>query len=88
MKPPLCQCGARAQYSVCVLVSSLGVRPRRQKCGIAHTFCAACIRQLLCERWSMAASGVRESLSQAYTAIADRLKAESERLVASKCAED
>jgi hypothetical protein len=36
----------------------------------------------------MAASGVRESLSQAYTAIADRLKAESERLVASKCAKD
>jgi hypothetical protein len=72
MRPPLCHCGAPAEYSICVLVSSLGVRPRRQKCGFAHTFCAACIQKLLYERWSVDASGVRESLRQAYTAIADR----------------
>ena len=36
MKPALCPCGAPAEYSVCVLVSSLGLRPRRQKCGRAN----------------------------------------------------
>lgn len=86
MKPPLCRCGARARYSVCVLVSSLGVRPRQQKCGNAHAFCAACMQQLLHERWSTGASGLRESLRQAYTAIADRLTAESKQRAAPKCA--
>lgn len=88
MKPPLCHCGACAQYSVCVLISSLGVRPRHQKCGIAHAFCAACIHQLLHERWSLGASGMQESLRQAYTAIADRLREESEQQPEPKCAKD
>ena len=76
MKPSLCGCGARAEYSVSVLVSSLGVRPRRQKCGAAQLFCAACIQQLLAGRWILGAGGVGESLRRAYTAIAGHSPAE------------
>ena len=88
MKPSVCRCGARAEYSVCVLVSSLGLRPRRQKCGRAQIFCAACIQELLSDRWSMEALGVQESLTDAYTAIADARGAESNRHRASECAID
>lgn len=88
MKAPLCRCGARAEYSVCVLVSTLGLRPRRQKCGRADVFCAACIQKLLFDRWRMDASGLRESLGNAYTAIAECSEAESNRHTASECAID
>ena len=76
MRPSLCRCGARAEYSICIVISSLGVRPRQQKCGTAQLFCAACIQKLMSNRWSMEASGVRESLRQAYTAIAEHSRAE------------
>lgn len=88
MKPSLCRCGARAKYSACVLVSTVGLRPRRQKCGRAQVFCLACIQKLLSERWTMDASRVQESLRQAYTAIAERSGAESNPQQASECAID
>ena len=88
MKPPLCRCGARAQYSVCVLASTLGLRPRRQKCGRGVAFCAACIQKLLSERWSMNARGIQESLREAYTSIAGHSGAESNPHTASECAID
>ena len=88
MKPSLCCCcGAQAEYSICVLVSSLGVRPRRQKCGRAQTLCAACIQRLL-EEVPRAASGIQESLTQAYTAIANTLGTESHPQPASECGID
>ncbi len=88
MKPSRCRCGARAEYSVCVLVSTLGLRPPRQKCGRAQAFCAACIQSLVSSRWRMDASGVQESLREAYTAIADASGAESNPHRASECAID
>ena len=87
MKPSLCRCGGRAEYSVCVLVSSLGVRPRRQKCGRSQSFCTACIRRLVEERSGMA-SGIQESLTEAYTAIANTLGKESHPQPASECGID
>ena len=87
MKPSLCGCGARAGYSVSVLVSSLGLRPRRQKCGRAKTFCAACIQRLL-DGVPRTASGIQESLTLAYTAIADTLGTESHPQPASECGID
>ncbi len=88
MKPPLCPCGACAEYSVCVLVSRLGVRPRRQKCGRGVAFCAPCMQKLLFERWSLDASGIQESLRNVYTAIAGHSGAESNPHTASECAID
>ena len=88
MKPSRCGCGERAEYSVCVLVSSLGVRPRRQKCGPAQAFCGACIQKLLTDRWSLEASGFQESLTRAYTAIGSTLGTESHLQPASECGID
>ena len=88
MNPSYCRCGARAEYSVCVLVATLGLRPRRQKCGRAQVFCAACIQKRLSGRWSMDASGIQESLREAYTAIADASGAESNPHAPSECAID
>jgi hypothetical protein len=83
MKRSNCRCGAPAQYSFCVLVSSLGVSRRRQKCGIAQACCTACIQKLFSERWIDHAREVQESLEQAYTAIAERLRAEAHPQLAS-----
>jgi hypothetical protein len=83
MKRSSCRCGAPAEYSICVLVSSLGMRPRRQKCSRGQTFCAACIQQLIKSEWLDHARPVKESLEQAYTAIAERLRAESHPQLAS-----
>ena len=77
MKRSVCDCGAPAAYSICVLVSSLGVSPRRQKCGRGQTFCAACIQKLLDEQWLNQARNVQESLKEAYTEVAAHLRAES-----------
>jgi hypothetical protein len=88
MKPSICRCGAPAEYCLCVLVSSLGVRPRHQKCGRAQVFCVACIQKLLFDRWRVDASGVQESLRQAYTAIAHRPGAKSNHASGLECAID
>jgi hypothetical protein len=70
MKPALCPCGASAEYSVCVLVSTLSVRPRRQKCGHAQLFCASCIQSLVAEQGDdHGTSAMRGSLRSAYTAL-------------------
>jgi hypothetical protein len=71
MKRPLCSCGKPAGYSLCVLVSTLAVRPRRQKCGRAQLFCAACMRKLANDKCHIADSGVLESLRTAYTALVE-----------------
>lgn len=69
MKRPLCSCGRPAEYSLCVLVSTLAVRPRRQKCGRAQLLCASCMRELVNKQCHHTASGVLESLRSAYTAL-------------------
>ena len=71
MKRPLCSCGRPAEYSLCVLVSTLAVRPRRQKCGRAQLLCASCMRELVNKQCHHTASGVLESLRSAYTALVE-----------------
>ena len=77
MKRSVCRCGTPAAYSICMLVSSLGISPRRQKCGVARPFCAACIQKLLHEQWPDQALNVQQSLREAYTGVAEHLRAES-----------
>jgi hypothetical protein len=69
MKRTVCSCGKPAEYSLCVLVSTLGVRPRPQQCGRAQLFCASCMRELVNDQSHNASSGVLESLRSAYTAL-------------------
>ena len=48
MKPPLCRCGSPAEYSVCVLVSSLGLRPPSEvwpcRCSLRRLYTKAPVR--------------------------------------------
>ena len=85
MKPSLCPCGAPAEYSVCVLVSTLRVRPRRQKCGRAQLFCAACIQRPLTEEGGAGAHELQQSLGSAYTAVFEHSTPESESMRMKKC---
>ena len=84
MKRGVCRCGAPAAYSICVLVSTLGIRPRRHRCGSGQAFCASCIQKLLNERWLDHARLVQESLEEAYTKVAEHLRAESHPQLESK----
>ena len=77
MKPSVCACGERAEYSVCVLISILGVRPRRQKCGRAQLFCASCMQRIMILQDRKSAVGVQQSLRSAYTAITEHCQAAS-----------
>lgn len=59
-------CGQSAQYSVASVISTRGVRPRRQQCSPAVVFCESCIREL-CD---VAVSPLmQDALKSAYTAI-------------------
>ena len=59
-------CGQTAQYSVASVISTKGVRPRRQRCSPAVVFCETCIREL-CD---FAVSPLMQNaLKSAYTAI-------------------
>ena len=67
------QCGAPAAFSLCNLISTVAVSPRRQKCGIASLYCSGCIQRLTelleaCGHSSLENLG--QSLNEAYTALA------------------
>lgn len=61
-----CSCGQPALYSVASVISTLGVRPRRQQCSPAVLFCDSCIREL-CD-YALPPQ-LRIALEDAYTAI-------------------
>jgi hypothetical protein len=61
-------CLQAARYSVAVLVSTVGVSPRSQKCSPVIVLCEDCVREL-CESAVKTSSELRESLKRAYTAL-------------------
>lgn len=81
------QCGRPAVLSLCYLLSTVAVTPRKQKCGKTSLYCSACIQRMV---GLLEASGhsvleeLSKSLSEAYTALAtskrnsiDRMESES-----------
>jgi hypothetical protein len=66
------QCGNYAAFSLCHLLSTVAVTPRKQKCGTAIPYCSACIQRLLDLLRVSEHSALRElsqSLNEAYTAL-------------------
>lgn len=66
------QCGEPAAFSMCHLLSTVAVTPRKQKCGTAIPFCSVCIQRLLELLEVSGHSALRElsrPLSEAYTAL-------------------
>jgi hypothetical protein len=67
------QCGRPAVVSLCHLLSTVGITPRKQKCGTAIPYCSACIQRLLELLRVSEHSALQElsqPLSEAYTALA------------------
>jgi len=67
------QCGNPVAVSLCHLVSTVAITPRKQKCGTATLYCYACIQRLVELLKTSEHSALRElgqPLSEAYTALA------------------
>ena len=61
-------CGDPAQYSVAFVLSTVGVRPRRQKCSPVVLSCDDCI-QTLYESDPQIPEELQNALKRAYTAL-------------------
>lgn len=67
------QCGKPAAFSLCNLLSTVAVAPRKQKCGIATLYCSTCMQrvvELLKSSGHSPLQSLRQPLSEAYTALA------------------
>lgn len=68
MKPCL-QCGSPAQFSLCIVVSTLGVSNRRQKCTKARSFYASCLQRVFTPGDPCSSNRIMEALGEAYRAL-------------------
>ena len=88
MTPRSCsQCGKPAAFSVCNLLSTVAVTPRRQKCGIATLYCSVCIQRVVEFLDASEYSPLQklgQPLSEAYTALAMACERGSDRAIESK----
>jgi hypothetical protein len=67
------QCGNPAALSLCHLLSTVAVTPRKQKCGTSTLYCSACIQRMVEVLEASRHSALQElskSVSEAYTALA------------------
>ena len=63
-------CSEAAQYSIIVIVSSVGVSPRVQKASLAVLFCNDCLREFS-ER--LCSDDMQNAVNNAYTSVAERV---------------
>ncbi len=63
------RCSREAEVSFVCVLSTLGARPRRQKCSAAVLFCHRCMRDLLAAGGHLCTDHVRTSVNSAYTQI-------------------
>jgi hypothetical protein len=63
------RCSREAELSFVCVLSTLGARPRRQKCSAAVLFCLRCMRDLVADGGHFCTDDVRKSVNNAYTHI-------------------
>ena len=68
LKPCRC-CGSESELSIVCVVSTVGIRPRRQKCSAAVLFCRACMADLLADGGHLWTDDLRKSVNNAYTHV-------------------
>jgi hypothetical protein len=81
------QCDNPTSFSICNLLSTVAVTPRRQKCGIAVPYCSACIQRLvglLETSGHSALQTLSQSLSDTYTALSTASDCDSDGRMESK----
>lgn len=77
------ECGKPATFSLCNLLSTVTIAPRKQKCGIAILYCSACIRrvvELLNASEHSSLHSLSQPLSEAYTALATASERDSSQM--------
>lgn len=63
------RCSCEADLSLVCVFSTLGAKPRRQKCSAAVLFCHRCMRDLLADPGCFAPDDLRNSVNNAYTHV-------------------
>ena len=71
MEKSCSNCAETVQYSIVVIVSSVGVSPRIQKSSTAVLFCDQCLRELS-ER--LCSDELQKSVNSVYTELNQRLR--------------
>jgi len=66
------RCSRPADFSLALLLSTIRVRPRVQKCSRTIALCHSCLKDIVASLASSPLSDLRQPLISAYTAIADR----------------
>lgn len=69
-------CSQPAQYSLTVLLSTVGVSSREQQSSRVVLFCDDCLREL-CESECWGTEDVQKAVNKAYTTLIQRLRARS-----------
>jgi hypothetical protein len=73
MHKKLCsECGEIAEVSLCQILSTVGRTPRRQRCSLSTSFCAACLQGRIKLLRRLGLHGIQKPLSEAFTTLADR----------------
>jgi hypothetical protein len=81
MKKKSCsECGSDAEVSLCQIVSTVGRRPRRQRCSASTAFCAACLQGGVKLLRGLSLENIRKPLSDAFTELAADCGMQSNRL--------
>ncbi len=62
-------CQSEAEVSFVCVFSTLGAKPRRQKCSAAVLFCHRCMRGLLAEGGCLGPDHLRNAVNNAYTDV-------------------
>ena len=62
-------CSQPAEYSLALIVSTVGVSPRTQRCSPVVLFCKSCIGALATEECWWGSLALSNALQRAYTAI-------------------
>jgi hypothetical protein len=71
-------CSQPAQYSLTVLLSTVGVSSREQQSSRVVLFCNDCLQEL-CESECWGTEDIQRAVNNAYTTLIQRLRARSSR---------
>jgi hypothetical protein len=69
MLKPCSRCYREAEISVVCVVSTVGTRPRRQKCSAVVLFCRRCMVDLLADDGHLWTHDLQKSVNNAYTHV-------------------
>ncbi len=69
---PCVHCERPAAFSVCTVISTLGIPGRRQTCTASLPFCSSCLQRVGAEGEGNLARPIREALQTALRALTEQ----------------